>query len=124
MNIGTSCYILLKIAVNNCNENFINKLQDEDEGDKSSDEEFERQLAEALSVADQEKAEKANKKPKIKQGRGRKARKKRKTIDPNADGYEVSKRLMAVNVYTILKLKIAILSVYYASMLRWKLIHY
>lgn len=63
--------------------------QDDEEGDKSSDEEFERQLAEAIAVADQEKVEKASKKPKIKQGKGRRARKKRKTVDPHADGYEV-----------------------------------
>ena len=69
--------------------------QDEDnEGFNTSDEEFERQLEEAAMMEEQEKVEKARK-PKVKKGRGRNARKKTKKVnssavgETDADGYEV-----------------------------------
>jgi len=73
------------------------RWQDEDnEGFNTSDEEFERQLEEAAMVEEQEKVEKARK-PKVKKGRGRNARKKTKKVNNSSsvgetegDGYEVS----------------------------------
>jgi len=69
--------------------------QDEDnEGFNTSDEEFERQLEEAALVEEQEKVEKSRK-PKVKKGRGRNARKKTKKLNSSSvgetdgDGYEV-----------------------------------
>jgi len=69
--------------------------QDEDaEGFNTSDEEFERQLEEAAMMEEQEKVEKARK-PKVKKGRGRNARKKAKKVNNSSvgetegDGYEV-----------------------------------
>jgi chromodomain-helicase-DNA-binding protein 4 len=61
-------------------------LQDDEEehtGYNTSDEEFERQLEEAALIQEQEKVEKA-KRPKMKKGRGRNARKKAKK--PMGDG--------------------------------------
>jgi len=70
--------------------------QDEDnEGFNTSDEEFERQLEEAAMMEEQEKVEKARK-PKVKKGRGRNARKKTRKVnntnsvgETDGDGYEV-----------------------------------
>ena len=71
--------------------------QDEEEiggaGYNTSDEEFERQLEEAALIQEQEKVEKLRR-PKVKKGRGRNARKRTKKNshfpnDPDAEGYEV-----------------------------------
>ena len=70
---------------------------EEDVGNNTSDEEFERQLEEAALIQQQEKEEKARK-PKVKQGRGRKGKKKSSShfkrtstfpADLDAEGYEV-----------------------------------
>lgn len=71
--------------------------QDDEEehggGYNTSDEEFERQLEEAALIQEQEKVDKA-KRPKMKKGRGRNARKRSKKAvpsnDPDGEGYEVS----------------------------------
>ena len=78
---------------------------DEPTGYNTSDEEFERQLEEAAMIQEAEKAEKAAqpKKAKFKRGRGRNAKKSKKTgkfpSDPDAEGYEVWPEVKTANPY-------------------------
>ena len=72
--------------------------QDEDNGFNTSDEEFERQLEEAAIIQAEEKLER-ERRPKMKKGRGKNAKRRMKThlkktssypTGLDAEGYEVS----------------------------------